>query len=185
MFQQKHIEEYQNITAPTELKDRVRFSVNKARRTMKQRMIAVSALAAGIALFCVSGSLLGNSSTILSVNDVVVTREALLIEHQDAVLLTANVGQQRSLPIHIPMEIEVNGNAEIEVNVGTLMQEIDQNQYSEETTKLEISENAKVYWILDGALEKIVCTITSGGKMDKYVVEYQTDTESYSIRKTN
>ncbi len=199
MFQQKHIEEYQNITAPIELKDRVRFSVNKARRTMKQKMAAVSALAAGIALFCVSGIFWGNSSVILSVNDVIVTRETLLINHQDDVLLTANMGQTRSLPIHIPMEIEIEEHIEITVNIGTLIQEIGENQYSEETTHMAISENTTVYWILDGASDAIpfytasnvsddnypICTVTSGEKVYQYVVEYQADTEAYSIRKTN
>ncbi len=199
MFQQRHIEEYQNITAPIELKDRARFSVNVARRKMKQKMAAVSALAAGIALFCVSSNLLGNSSTILSVNDVVVTREAHLIEHRDEVLLAANMGQSRSLPIYIPMEIEVEENTEIEVNVGTLIQVIDENQYSEETTHTEISERATVYWLLDGAFDDIpvytashiedgeypICTVISGEKVYQYVVEYQVDTKCYSIRKTN
>ena len=212
MFQQKQIEEYQNITAPTELKDRVKFSVNKARRTMRQKMMIMSTFAAGITLFFVSKSLLGNSSTILLVNDVVVTREALLIENQDSVLLTTNVGQQRSLPICIPMVMEVKEKTELTVNVGTLIRELDENQYSEETTSLELSEDAKVYWILDGELDKIqcytvsaenskdeiveywpmlesdrekspVCTIKRGRTTDTYVVEYRTDTQSYTIRK--
>ncbi len=220
MFQQKYIEEYQNITAPTELKDRVRFSVHKARRTIKQKMMIFGAMAAGITLFCVAGSLfgnsrlLGNSSTILSVNDVVVTREALLVDNQCGVLFTENLGHQKSLPIHIPMEIKVKGDAKIEVNVGTLMQVIDKNQYAAETTHMELSESALVYWMLDAALDDIpaysmgedglkeywmtdgkyegmdksnipMLTITSGRKIHQYVVEYQVDTEGYSIRKVN
>ena len=187
MFQQKQIEEYQNITAPTELKDRVRFSVNKARRTARQRIMMMTALAAGVTLFCVAGSLLGNSSTILSVNDVVVSREALPIENEDSVLLTANMGQQRSLPIYIPMKLEVTGKTVLEVSIGTLVMEIGENQYSKEMTKLELSEDAKVYWILDEEMKEkcFVCTVTKGRHTDTYEVEYRKDTESYSIRKTN
>ena len=135
MFQQKYIEEYQSITAPTELKDRIRFSVNKARRTTRQKMMMFGVMAAGMTLFCVAGSLvwnsslLGNHSTILSVNDVVVTREALPVDTQGDVLFTENLGHQKSLPIHIPMEIEVKGKTKtevkIEVNVGTILQNID------------------------------------------------------------
>ena len=186
MFQQKQIEEYQNITAPTELKDRVRFSVNKARRTMKKRMMLVTAFAAGITLFCISESLLGNRSTILSVNDVVVTREALQVDHQEGVLLTEKLGHQKSLPIHIPMEIKVKGITKIEVNVGTCIQELDENQYSVETTQMELSKTAKLYWMLEGDFDDIpTLTIISGKKIDQYVVEYQADTEQYSIRKVN
>ena len=209
MFQQKYIEEYQNITAPIELKDRVRFSVNKARRTMKKRIMLVTAFAAGITLFCISESLLGSRSTILSVNDVVVTREALLVDNQEGVLLTEKLGHQKSLPIHIPMEIEIKGNTKIEVNVGTLMQVIGKEQYSAETTHMKLSKNATVYWMLDGASDYIptysiaenaqnghgisvmdknivpVLTITNGRKIAQYVVEYQVDTDCYSIRKVN
>lgn len=228
MFQQKYIEEYQSITAPTELKDRVRFSVNKARRTMKQKMMMFGAMAAGITLFCVAGSLvwnrglLGNNSTILSVNDVVVTREALPVDNQGSVLFTENLGHQKSLPIHIPMKIEIKGeakaNIKIEVSVGTIMQELDKKQYSAETTHMELSESSMLYWMLDGASDSIpsysmgengqkeywtpgteyeetgkasstdtipMLTITRGRTIAQYVVEYQVDTECYSIRKVN
>lgn len=192
MFQQKYIEEYQSITAPTELKDRIRFSVNKARRTTRQKMMMFGVMAAGMTLFCVAGSLvwnsslLGNHSTILSVNDVVVTREALQVDHQEGVLLTEKLGHQKSLPIHIPMEIKVKGITKIEVNVGTCIQELDENQYSVETTQMELSKTAKLYWMLEGDFDDIpTLTIISGKKIDQYVVEYQADTEQYSIRKVN
>lgn len=182
MFQREEIEKYQKITAPTELKDRVRFSVIQTQKARRKKM-AVTA-AAGLTLFLVSGSLLGKNSVTLSVNDVVVTREALSIENQEVVPLTANVSQQRSLPVCIPMEIAVWKDAKMSVNVGTLLQMNEEGQ-SAETASIEFSKSVQVYWILDAyEQEDPVCTITSGWKEVRYVLEYEAEAGAYRIKKT-
>lgn len=182
MFQREEIEKYQKITAPTELKDRVRFSVIQTKKAMRKKMAVT--VAAGLTLFLVSGSLLGKNSVTLSVNDVVVTRETLCIENQEVVPLTVNVSQQRSLPVYIPMEIAVLNDAKISVNVGTLLQ-MNAEKQSAGSSSIEFSKSVQVYWILDEyTQEDPVCTITSGWKEVQYAVEYEAETGAYRIKKT-
>ena len=176
MFQKKDIEAYQETKAPVELKNRIQSSIEQQRRRIRKQQMSFLAAAAGFSLILSVGGLFDNS-TILSVNDKVVTNEAVEIYS------TARSGSVAiSTAMQVPMEIQIKESTQVQVSHGTL-QLLEADGTSEERTELEISENALIYWNVDANTTSTpTCTITTNDKTYVYVMEYD-DAKSVFIIK--
>ena len=139
----------------------------------------VLAAAAGAALILSIGGLFDNNTTIVSINDRVVTNEAVEI-YSSARSSTAT----DSTAIYVPMEIQTTERTHVQVSHGTL-QLLEADGTSKDGTELEISKNAVIYWSVNANTTSTpTCTIRTNDKTKVYVIEYD-DAKSVFIMKQN
>ena len=176
MFQEKEIEAYKNIKAPVELKNRIALSVKKKKR--KQR--AVIAAVAGFALFFLSNGVLHTNNTVLSINNVAVSYQAIEIVNPNRGISMLSLEQK--CPIAVPLEINVEKEAHIEVSEGALQRMVEEEEMP--ATQLDILGKTVVYWTLDGNTDtNPVCTITVGKETYQYLIAYQQEVSTFTIQK--
>ena len=184
MFQEKDIEAYQNMTAPVELKNRIRLSIEQQRRKkMKQSMVVLSA-AACLAIVVFAGGVFRNNSTIISVNDMAVSYEAVALGQTSTYgVATANVGRSSDAFLQVPMEISVSEKAHICVSEGTIHTKVETDSVINEITEIDIFENTVIYWNVAGDINNTpTCTIVTGGKEYVYVIEFDKKEAVYTIK---
>lgn len=184
MFQEKDIEAYQSIKAPVELKNRIRLSVKQQRRKVIKQSIAALSAAACLAIVLFTGGSLRNNNTIISVNDMAVSYEAVEISPiSEYGVATANVGRSSEASLHIPLEIEVTETAHISVSQGILQNMVGTDSESTEITDLDITESTVIYWTVTGDISSTpTCTIITDGKEYAYVVEFDDTDSVYTIK---
>ena len=177
MFQEKEIEAYKQIKAPVELKNRIALSVKKKKR---KQSAAIAAAAAGFALFFLTNGWLGYHSTVLSVNQVAVSYQAVQIEnHNRGISMLSS--EQRS-QIMIPLEINVREEAHIMVSEGVLQRIVEEEEMP--VNQLDILGETVVYWVLDDNIDtNPICTITVGKETYQYLIAYQTGISAFTIQK--
>lgn len=184
MFQEKDIEAYQSIKAPVELKNRIKLSVKQQRKKDVRKSIAWVSAAACLAIVLFSGAFLRNNSTIISVNDRMVSYEAVEINRSSGYgLATANVGRSSAASLQIPLEIAVTEKAHISVSQGTLKNMVETDSEWKEITEMDISKPAVIYWTITGDINDIpICTIITEGKEYSYVIEFNERDSVYTIK---
>ena len=195
MFEKHEVEAYINITAPSELKNRIWRSIeNRRRNIMKQNVVWISA-AACIMLMFLSVGFPGNGGVSVFVNGSNLSEQAVILSDASNTVMTASSMVRSMEPqIQIPLEIHVTKETHIKVSQGVL-QETDgavlNDQESEmifetDRTEVKLKEDQLVYWIITGNVpEEVECTITVGKKEYTYVVEFQEEQDFFSIKQRN
>ena len=191
MFEKHEAEAYINITAPSELKNRIWRSIeNRRRNIMKQNVVWISA-AACIMLMFLSVGFPGNGGVSVFVNGSNLSEKSVILsEASNTVMAASSMVRSTEPQIQIPLEIHVEKEAYIKVSRGVL-QEADgtvlNDQESEtifETDQrvVKLKEDQLVYWIITGNVpEEAECTITVGKKEYTYVVEFQEEQLNNSL----
>lgn len=193
MFEKHEAEAYINITAPSELKNRIWRSIENRRRSiMKQNVVWISA-AACIMLMFLSVGFPGNSGVSVLVNGFELSEQAVILSDVSNTVMAASSMVRSAEPqIQIPLEIHVEKEAYIRVSQGVL-QEADGTMLNDQESemvfetdqkKVKLKEAQLVYWIITGNVPKEAeCTITVGKKEYTYVVEFQKEKNFFSIKR--
>ena len=177
MFQEKEIEAYKQIKAPVELKNRIALSVKIKKR--KQRTV-IAAAVASFALFFLTNSVWNHHSTILSVNNVAVSYQAIEISGLNRGISMLSLEQKN--PIIVPLEINVEEKAYITVSEGMLQRIVEEEEHP--VSQLDILGKTVVYWVLDANADtNPVCTITVGKETYQYLIAYQEGASTFTIQK--
>ena len=180
MFQEKDIEVYQSTKAPVELKNRIWLSVEQQRKRAKKRHMTVVAAAACFALvFSLSGVL--DSNAILSIDGKAVSYDAVQLE-SSASRGVAREGQNFDTLFFVPLEIDVEKEAHIEVTKGTL-QQVETDTSTKEVTEMDIFEPTVIYWCVNGDTDSTpMCTIITDEQEYTYVIEFDEEQSVFIIK---
>ena len=170
MFQEKDRMEYVNRKAPDELKNRTWSSIQQEKKRQRKQGMYLAACFAGALLM---GNVMYQNSTIVKVNDVPVSYLSVNVGTESGdIPYTASEGRNKEIQSEIPMEIDIEGNAHIEVSAGTIRTEKNSETSESEATELDIQGETVVVWNMEGEKDSIaICTITTETKVYQYVME--------------
>ena len=177
MYQEKDLEIYRQIKAPAELRNRISSAVEKTQK--KQRTVCAVVTASMVLMVSVNGWM-HSQHTILSINEKPVTYRSVEIQNEGEEPWVICEGKKQNGLIQIPMEIDVEKNAHIEISEGTLQQSKEQERIME----MDISEKTVIYWTLDAnTMIDPICTITVGEDIYRYEIFMDERKAVYAMRK--
>lgn len=184
MFQEKDIEAYQSIKAPTELKNRIKLSVRQQRRSLVRQGVTWVSAAACLAMVVFSGYSLRGSAGILSIGDTAVSYQAVELNefavHSPAV---ASRGRSVEPQVQIPLEITATEEVHISISQGILQKTVETSTESEPLTEMKVPASGIVYWLVNGNADNPpTITITTGRKEYVYVMEFEEETAVFTIK---
>ena len=174
MFQEKDRMEYSNRVAPDELKNRTWSSIQQEKKQQAKRRRQGMYLAACFAGVLLVGNGMYQNSTIVKVNDMPVSYLNVHVGTESGdVPFTISEGRNKEIQSEIPMEINVDKTAQVEVSRGTIRTENDSEVSENEKTKLDINGSTVVYWNMESGSETTAtCTITTENHVYQYVMEW-------------
>ncbi len=166
MFQENERMEYMSQKAPEQLKNRVWSSIQQEKRKATRKRIQSLAIAACFAGVIIASNVMLVGSTVVRVNDVPVSYWSTDIP------LAISQGRNEEIQSKIPMEIDVDKKAHIEVSEGSLYTRQNSEIQDKEVTNLDIQGKTVVFWnIAADSNTTATCTITTEGKEYQYVME--------------
>ena len=186
MFQSKDIEAYKSIKAPQQLKNRIRMSVEQQKRNVIRQSVALVSAATCFVLVFLAGGFLPGKGTVISVNDVMISHQAVELENVagDGVVM-ASRARSMAPQIQIPLEMHVKEEAHMSVSQGMLQKEVETGSESMNTTELDITDSQVVYWTVTGDFSSpAICTIMEGRKEYVYLIEFNEEESVFTIKQT-
>ena len=185
MFQENERMEYFSRKAPDELKNRTWSSIQQEKRKaarMRTQGLVMAACFAGVVLL---GNGFYQNSTIVKVNDVPISYLNVSVETESGDIPFA-ISERRSNEIRseIPMEINVKGNAHVEVSEGSIRSQQNSQIQENEVTKLDIQGKTVILWSISGDSNTIAsCIVTTDDGEYHYVMEQ--DESGWKLRLKN
>ena len=172
MFQEKERMEYSSRKAPDELKNRTWSSIqHEKRRQAKQRRqgIYLAACFAGVLL---ASNVMYQNSTIVKVNDQPISYLNVSVGTESGdIPFAISEGRNKEVQCEIPMEINVSGQAHVEVTKGSIRIQDSMNQENE-VKELDINGKTVIVWSIDEDSNTIAnCIITTEDSKFQYVME--------------
>ena len=173
MFQENERMEYSSTKAPDELKNRTWSSIQQEKRKLAKQRRQGMYLAACFAGVLLVSNVMYQNSTIVKVNNTPVSYLNVSVGAESENLFwTISEGRNKEIQGEIPMEINVSGDAHIEVSAGTIRTEKDRGVFEKEVTEMDIYGQTVIIWSLAGEHNSTsTCTITTENKVYQYVVE--------------
>lgn len=173
MFQENERMEYSSRKAPDELKNRTWSSIQQEKRRMAKQRKQGLYLAACFAGVLLVSNVMYQNSTIVKVNDMPISYLNVRVENESGdIPFAISEGRNKEIQSEVPMEINVSGNAHVEVSAGTIRIEGDSEISEKEVTELVIQGETIVWWNMKGDSSTIAtCTITTETKEYVYVME--------------
>lgn len=170
MFQEKDRMEYANKKAPDELKNRTWSSIQQEKKRQRRQGMYLAACFAGVLLI---GNVMYQNSTIVKVNDVPVSYLSVNVGTESGgIPYIASEGRNKEIQSEIPMEIDINGKAHVEVSSGRIRTEKQSETSESEVTELDIQGKTVVVWSMEGEDDSIaICTITTEKEEYQYMME--------------
>ena len=192
MIDEKDIEEYRKIKAPSELKTRIMLdcetaSKNKVRTIggayqNRQLVRTLSALAACLVLVVgiFSATRMGTAGVMISYAGVELAEERTAVGSAAAL----SVSPRGIAPSGLPLEIETHKKTLITVSGGSLYRMSDNGEdvifCGSET---EIEERTTIWWAFEEIEAQYELTVNAGGKITVYILEISPDAPSGVIYK--
>ena len=170
MFQEKDRMEYVNRKAPDELKNRTWSSIQHEKKRQRRQGMYFAACFAGALLM---SNVIYQNSTIVKVNEVPVSYWSVDVGTESgAIPYTASEGKNKEIQSEIPMEINIEGNAHVEVSEGTIRTENNSETSEGDVSALDIQGETVVIWNVEKVDDTIaICTITTKTMEYQYVIE--------------
>ena len=192
MIDDKDIEEYRKIKAPSELKTRIMLDCETASRKSvraiggayqnRQMIRTLSALAAclvlAVGIFSVTR--MGSSPVTLSYCGMELTEEHTAVGGTAMMRLLPD----ETTPLGVPLEIETRKTTKITVSGGCLYREGDNGEDPVSCgTTVEIEENTTIWWAVENTTAQYELTVNADGKETVYILETSPDAPNGVIYK--
>ena len=173
MFQENDRMEYSSRKAPDELKNRTWSSIQQEKRRLAKQRRQGMYLAACFAGVLLVSNVMYQNSTIVRVNDKPISYLNVSVGTESGdIPYTISESRNKEIQSEIPMEINVSGNAHVQVSDGTIRTEDDSYVLEREVTELDIQGKTGVLWSVDrDGNTSATCTITTENEIYQYVME--------------
>ena len=191
MFEQRDIQAYRNIKAPSELKQKItadciagnaRGNRNIGGAFPMQRFVrSFSAVAACFVLAVAIFSLTRMNTQFASVSydGATITDSKTAISQATALSVA---GARTVEPSGIPLSFDVRGKASITVSGGSLCA-VSGNEIVSLGSETEISDDAELWWSVDEGFGQYEMTVTADGKQTVFILELNENTPDGVIYK--
>lgn len=182
MFQEKDRMEYSSRKAPDELKNRTWSSIQQEKRRQVKRRKQGMYLAACFAGVLLAGNVMYQNTTIVKVNDTPVSYWNVSVgtESGDVPFIISET-RNKEIQNEIPLEINISGNAHIEVSEGSIRTEHEVEISENEITEMDIQGKTVVFWCMNIADETMAtCTIRT--ETNEYIYVMEQDESGWKLR---
>jgi len=192
MIDEKDIQEYRKIKAPSELKTRIMLDCEKeSRRGVRAiggayqnrkiiRTLSTLAACLMLAVGIFSVTRMGSSPVTLSYAGIELTEERTAVGGTAAMRTLPD----ETTPLGVPLEIETQRNVKITVSGGCLYREGENGEdpvsYG---TEIEIEGHTTVWWAVENTTAQYELTVNANGKEAVYILEVSPDAPSGVIYK--
>ena len=141
---------------------------------------------------CITGALfvsnmMYQNSTIVKVNDVPISYLNVNVGNEDTdVPFTISECRNKEIQSEIPMEINISGNAHIEVSEGYIRRQETSEDSNEKVTQLDIEGKTVILWNMAEDMNPIAtCTITTEETRYQYVLEMKESSWKLRLKEKN
>lgn len=181
MFQEKDRMEYSSRKAPDELKNRTWSSIQQEKRRQAKHRRQGLCLAACFAGVLLASNVMYQNSTIVKVNDKPISYLNVSVGTESGdIPFAISEGRNKDVQSEIPMEINVSGQAHVEVTKGSIRTQ-ESNNLESEVKELDINGKTVIVWSIVGDSNTTAnCTITTADAEYQYMMEM--DGESWKLR---
>ena len=183
MFLPNEVENYQQIKASGDLKDRIRKNVDVTHKRNRKKAIRLTAAMACLALLIFTGNIYLLKNHVLSVDGVPVLYNSRTID-ETSPFSVANASEEQDLQICVPLKVRVYQETVITVSDGTITTKEQNNADLEnQVSTLHINKPEDLLWYLyKDDTECKQCIILTGDKKYVYELVFEEKTNSYNIR---